>query len=386
MHNALPGIKPMDFAKLATAFKSSGCELAIVGPEAPLVGGIQDYFAKHGLLLCGPSQQAAQTEASKIWFKYLLAEAGVPTAKFAAYTRDQMQHACDVGYIHQQGPGNIVVKADGLCGGKGVFLPDTLAEVVPTCEKLHADFGEAANRFLVEDRLYGSEFSMIAMANGRGLCFLPTVQDYKRRNDSDKGSNTGGMGAYTRQLPIAIEEAARVMVADIFRTLTNRGIEYRGLIFIGFMLTKTGPMVLEMNCRGGDPEMQAILASTGMSFAQYCVVMAANIPVPFLTPEKLREAVCVNLVDPAYPDTAVLPPDTPITGINAAQKLGALVFHGGTGNGASGPVTNRADRILSVVGTGATLEAARSLAYAGVDQIRFGGAKPGYRTDIAENN
>ena len=374
-----PSLKTSDFEGLSTVAHEQKADLTVVGPEAPLCAGIQDYFAARGLVLCGPSKAAAKTEGSKVWAKYLFAEAGVPSADFAVYDLGQIPFACEDGYIRDMGPRNIVVKADGLCGGKGVFLPESKEEIAPTCERLYAEYGEAASRFVVEDRMFGPECSLIAMTDGETIYALPTARDYKRRFDDDKGLNTGGMGAYTCFVPRSTETQCNDILRRILKALRNRGIVYRGLIYVGFMLTDEGPHVMEVNCRGGDPEMQVILASLDIDFAAYCEAMARGTLNSLPEPRKVREAVCVNLVSDVYPAKSEL--DAPISCLSDAEAPNVTVLHYTTARWPDGPTTNYSGRVLSVVGTGETIGEARSAAYAAADVIDFRGKD--LRRDIA---
>jgi len=380
--HCLPDIKPLEFERLLNAAKSRGVDFAMVGPEAPLCAGIWDYYDPRGVPLCGPSKAAAMTELSKVWFADLLHEYKIPAPQSESIGIDDIDSITDLAIVKRYGAAGIVIKADGLCGGKGVVLPDKGDDLAQICRDLNATHGDNATCFLIQKRERGRECSMIAMADGRSLRFLPTTQDFKRRFDGDKGLNTGGMGAITQDLPEDVDRQCRMIVGDIFRALKARGIEYRGLMYIGFILTEDGPKVLEMNCRGGDPEMQVILESTDIDFAAYCYAMAKGDFGDLPEPTKLYEVVCVNLVDPRYPEGISLPKDTPIRGIKDAENLGAVVLHGATGRGAEDPVTNGATRIVSVLGRAKTREEALHIAYAGANQIWFGNEPAAYRKDI----
>jgi phosphoribosylamine---glycine ligase len=336
-----------------------GADLVVIGPEGPLVAGIADGLRRNGIAVFGPSAAAAQIEGSKTFAKDVLHAAGVPTAEALSVARPPC-----------------VVKADGLAGGKGVFVCRTVEEVDEALRAVSAFGGE----FVIEELLDGEEVSLFGLSDGTRVVPLGAAQDFKRIGEGDTGPNTGGMGAYS---PVPWLEGADELVAQIHQPvideLARRGAPFTGCLFAGLMMTSDGPKVLEFNARFGDPETQVVVPRVEGDLLE--LLLAATIgdlsgAAPSLSADA---AVTVVLAGPDYParsDHA----GAPISGLEAAGASGALVFHGGTAV-RDGTVVTSGGRILSVTGTGSTVAAARAHAYAAVELISFEGMQ--FRADIA---
>jgi phosphoribosylamine--glycine ligase len=363
-----------------TAPEALEADLFVIGPEAPLVDGLADRLRAQGKLVFGPGADGAQLEGSKAFMKELLAEAGVPTARFGVFT----EVAPAVEFLRSlEGPW--VVKTDGLAAGKGVLVTDSLAEAeADVAAKLSGDsFGVAGQRLVIEEGLTGPECSLLVLCDGTRLTPLAPAQDFKRRDDGDDGPNTGGMGAFSPVPSVDDSLVAKLVdeaVAPLVMALRSRGIDYRGVLYAGLMLTPTGPKVLEFNVRFGDPETQVVLPRYDGNLCELLAEAAAGAltTVPRFTPDS---AVCVVLASEHYPES----PRTgdPVTGLDEAGSLpGVTVFHAGTGTDpGSGAVVTAGGRVLGMTALGVTLEEARARAYAGVAAVGWPGMH--HRTDIA---
>jgi len=366
-------------ASVDTPPEQVDADLYVIGPEAPLVDGLADRLRAAGRRVFGPGADGARIEGSKAFMKELLAEAGVPTARFGVFT--EVGPAVD---FLRSLDGPWVVKTDGLAAGKGVLVTDSLAEAeADVAAKLSGDaFGSAGRTVVVEEGLTGPECSLLVLCDGERLAPLAPAQDFKRRDDGDLGPNTGGMGAYS-PVPTVDDGLVASLVAEavapLVVALRARGIDYRGVLYAGLMLTPSGPKVLEFNVRFGDPETQVVLPRLD---GDLCALLAeaadgALVTTPTFTPEP---AVCVVLASEGYPEH----PRTgdAITGIDeASSRPGVTVFHAGTAPDPSGGVVTAGGRVLGVTALGATLDEARTRAYAGVAAIAWPGMQ--HRTDIA---
>lgn len=362
-----------DLDGLAAAAASVAADLTVIGPEAPLVAGLADRLRARGLRVLGPDASAATIEGSKAFAKALMARWGIPTAR--ARTFDDL--AAALAYIRAQ-DSPPVVKADGLAAGKGVVVCDDPDEALRAARAMLADgaFGDAGRRIVVEERLEGDEASVFALIDGEAVCLLPAARDHKRLADGDRGPNTGGMGAAA---PVALdstlrERILREIVQPVASALVAEGRPYRGVLFVGLMLTARGPMVLEFNCRLGDPEAQVILPLLEAGLPDLADALARG-RAPAIAPSS-GAAVGVVLAAPGYP--AAPRTGAPIEGIGAARQA-ALVFHGGTAM-RDGRLVIAGGRVLTVTGQGADLAGARRAAYAAIAGIRFDGMQ--FRADI----
>ena len=353
-------VHPEDADGLRELARALDIELVVIGPEAPLVAGVADELRRGGLAVFGPGREAARIEGSKAFAKDVMAAAGVPAALTLAVARPPC-----------------VVKVDGLAAGKGVF-------VCRTQKELDAALPEAAafgGPLVIEELLEGEEISVFALSDGAHAIALPAAQDYKRAYDGDAGPNTGGMGTYAPVRgfgPAELEEILDTVHRPVIAELARRGSPFSGVLFAGLMLTESGPRVLELIARFGDPETQSLLPLVEGDLGEALLAAAAGGIRHVDLACSDEAAVTVVLAAGDYP--AQGDAGSPIDGIEAAQETGALVFHAGTAL-RDGRVVTAGGRILGVTATGETLEAARSSAYAAADLISFDGMR--YRTDIA---
>ena len=353
-------------------------DLTVVGPEAPLVAGLADRLLDAGLAVFGPIAPAAAIEGSKAFAKDLMARNAIPTARFATF--DDPARAR--GYCREVGP-PLVVKADGLAGGKGAIVCRTLAdadEAVAECME-RAAFGAAGATVVVEEFLSGEEVSFFALANGADALPLAFAQDHKTVFDGDQGPNTGGMGAYS---PVASFDAAmerRVMdtiVRPTIAALAKEGAPYRGVLYVGLMLTAEGPKVIEFNCRFGDPECQALVVRVPGDLVPLLVAAAHGGPWPEVGPWPTRASVCVVLASGGYPGKYGT--GAAIEGVESAETApGVTVFHAGTAL-RDGRLVTAGGRVLGVTAVAGDLATAIARAYGAVGAIRFEGMH--YRRDI----
>lgn len=375
-------IPPEDVSRLIRFARDNKIDLTVVGPEAPLVAGIADDFRKQDLVVFGPSAAAARLEGSKVFTKKLLRKASIPTAGFAVYNR--MAEAMQ--YLDECEEQPLVVKADGLAAGKGVFVCANRGEARAAVKSVLQDrtFGAAGSQVVIEECLVGQEASILAIVDGDTIVPLDVAQDHKRAYDHDRGPNTGGMGAYcpapliTR--PIMDEIVRRILVPTIHNMKVD-GCPFSGVLYAGIMVTASGPKVLEYNVRFGDPEAQPVLMRLRTDLA-HVLMLAATGRLAEL--ESLdwdpRPAVCVVMASEGYPGD--YSKGRAITGIEEANALPDVkVFHAGTAI-KNGEVVNSGGRVLGVTALGDTIAAAKQNAYAAVDKIKWQGGW--CRTDISD--
>lgn len=358
-----------DPAAVAAFAKDHGCGMVVIGPEAPLVVGVADAVREAGIPCFGPGAEGAQMEGSKLFSKQLMERAGVPTAAYGSFTDEQS--ALD--YVNAQGA-PLVVKADGLAAGKGVIVATELEQALDAVHECFSGaFGDAGNTVVVEEMLTGPECSLLAFTDGITVRPMATSQDHKRALEGDLGPNTGGMGVYS-PVPIVTPEEHETMVAIMHQTveqLHREGIDYRGCLYGGFMLTPAGPKVLEFNARFGDPETQVILPRLQNDLVDVMLACAE---------QRLDEvelswcddwAVSVVLTSAGYPGS--YEKGKVITGIEDAEALdGVTVYHAGTRE-QDGRIFTNGGRVIDVTALGATFEDARNLAYAACEKIDFEG-------------
>ena len=358
-----------DPTAVAAFAKDHGCGMVVIGPEAPLVVGVADAVREAGIPCFGPGAEGAQMEGSKLFSKQLMERAGVPTAAYGSFTDEQS--ALD--YVNAQGA-PLVVKADGLAAGKGVIVATELEQALDAVHECFSGaFGDAGNTVVVEEMLTGPECSLLAFTDGITVRPMATSQDHKRALEGDLGPNTGGMGVYS-PVPIVTREEHETMVAIMHQTveqLHREGIDYRGCLYGGFMLTPAGPKVLEFNARFGDPETQVILPRLQNDLVDVMLACAE---------QRLDEvelswcddwAVSVVLTSAGYPGS--YEKGKVITGIEDAEALdGVTVYHAGTRE-RDGQILTNGGRVIDVTALGATFEEARNLAYAACEKIDFEG-------------
>jgi phosphoribosylamine--glycine ligase len=359
-----------------------GVNLTIVGPETPLVLGIADEFERRGLKLLGPASKAAQLEGSKVFSKEFMQRHQIPTAGvYGVYTE-----ALDAYTALDSVDWPLVIKADGLCAGKGVLVTSSADEATAFIERVmvNGEFGEAGSRILFEEGLAGEELSYIILTDGENFVRLAPARDHKRAFNDDKGPNTGGMGVYSIDdiLPEALEKTIlQTIVRPTLEGLRADGMPYRGFLYFGLMLTQQGPKVLEYNCRLGDPETEAILLRADFDLAKACMQAALGQLEGFQAKWFPGAAVCVVIASKGYPGD-------PQTGVEihgleeAARVPGAVVFHAGTRGSGTTCYTN-GGRVLVVSAIGKDLASARGAAYEAASKISIEGAH--YRTDIGAN-
>jgi len=354
-------------------------DLTVVGPELPLVNGISDAFRKRGWPIVAPSQQAAQLEGSKIFAKEFLERQHIPTAKiYGAFENPQTAVAALAGLNSP-----VVIKADGLCAGKGVFVAQDKAAAEDFIRRVMEknELGDGSKRILLEETLEGEELSFIVVTDGQRYAPLVLTRDHKRVFDGNLGPNTGGMGAYSTDdllSPVLRQTVLDSIVEPTLKGLAAEGILYHGFLYIGLMLTSAGPKVLEFNCRLGDPETQAIVARMDFDLAQVLAEVAAGILEPARLRWKSGASACVVITSGGYPGRFL--PGKKIGGLtDAARVSGVEVFHAGTSRQADSIVTT-GGRVLGVTAAGDSLERALSTVYEAVAKISFDGMH--YRKDI----
>ena len=356
-----------------------GADLFVVGPETPLVDGLADRLRAAGKLVFGPGVDGARLEGSKAWMKELLQEAGVPTAGYGVFTEVEPAVA-----FLQTLPGRWVVKTDGLAAGKGVLVTDSFDQAAADVEaKLSGQaFGDAGRRVVIEEWLDGPELSLLCVCDGHRAVPLAPAQDFKRLSEGDAGPNTGGMGAYSPVPMAGPDVVAEVMERAIEPTLAalrSRGVDYRGVLYAGLMLTADGPKVLEYNVRFGDPEAQVVLPRSTGDLAALLAEAAAGRLVSAPSFDD-RAAVSVVLATEGYPFS----PRTGdvIQGLDEADALpDVTVFRAGVGRDERGRLVTAGGRVLDVTALGDDLAAARATAYDAVSRISWPGMQ--YRSDIA---
>jgi phosphoribosylamine--glycine ligase len=352
--------------------------LAVIGPEAPLALGLADLLRARGVPVFGPSRAAAQLEWSKAFAKDFMRRHGIPTAEYAVFAA--LEPAIDFAK-HAAYP--LVVKADGLAAGKGVLICATFTEAEAAIRSILVEraFGSAGDRVVIEEFLEGDELSVIALVDGERIAVLPPARDYKRLEDGDRGPNTGGMGCYAPVAELSPELLKTIRETILEPTVTGlraEGRPYRGALYAGLMLTRSGPSVLEFNCRFGDPETQVILPLLKGDVADLLLACAEGRLGGDSIESGANATACVVLAAAGYPESPRR--GDPIAGIDEAADAGAIVFHAGTAL-REGRLVTDGGRVLSVVATGTDVGEARERAYAAADQIHFAGKQ--MRRDIA---
>jgi phosphoribosylamine--glycine ligase len=367
-----------DFSALADFARDNAVGLTIIGPEAPLVNGIVDYFQERGLRCFGPSAAAAQLEGSKAFTKDFLARHKIPSGAYANFT--EVEPALD--YLRQQGA-PIVVKADGLAAGKGVIVAETLEQAeAAVIEMLSGNaFGDAGCRVVIEEFLEGEEASFIVIADGKNVLAMATSQDHKRVGEGDIGPNTGGMGAYSPAPVVTAEVHQRIMDEVILPTVAGmaaEGMAYTGFLYAGLMIAADGsPGVIEYNCRFGDPETQPIMMRLQSDLCTLCDTALDGKLDSASANWDPRPAMGVVLAAGGYPGS--YQKGLEITGLDSISDPLTKVFHAGTAQQSGATVTS-GGRVLCVTALGEDIAQAQQRAYRGVDQIHWEGAF--HRRDI----
>ncbi len=360
--------------------------LVVIGPEEPLADGWADQLSKKAdgspRLVFGPGAKGAKLEADKAYAKQMMKAASIPTAEGRVF--DHFSHVEE--YLKTRDE-VYVIKATGLAKGKGVIVPDTNAEGIKAAKDMMEKraFGDAGKRVLLEEKISGTEVSVLALLDGRNILVLPPCQDYKRLGDSDKGPNTGGMGAFCPANTISdkimkqIETDVFVPIADVLR---RDEIDFKGVLYVGIMLTPAGPKVLEFNVRFGDPECQPLVTRLESDLIELLWATADGTLDQVDVKFSPKASVCVVLASKGYP--ADPESGAVITGVEDADAIpGVTVFHAGTKLMENGFLVVAGGRVLSITALGDTIEQARDLAYQAVEEIHFEGMQ--LRTDIAQN-
>lgn len=377
---AASGVTCTDVPPLELAARHAA-DLVVIGPEAPLVDGLADQLRAGGHIVYGPGRAGARLEGSKAWMKEVAAAAELPTAAHATFT--DVEPA--LRFLRSLPP-PWVVKTDGLAAGKGVLVTSSLADAEADVRaKLSgASFGDAGRVVVIEEGMTGPELSVLAVCDGTDAVLLAPAQDFKRAGDGDTGPNTGGMGAYSPVPTVpagTLDEVLDRFVRPTLAELRSRGVDYRGTLYAGLMLTDDGPKLVEYNVRFGDPEAQVVLPRLTSDLAALLAAAASGAVGEAEAPTFAATAtVAVVLATEGYPEQ-------PRTGDRiegweaAAAEPGVDVFHAGV---AAGPdcLLTAGGRVLDVVGSGATITEARDRAYAAAAGIRWDGVQ--FRTDIAE--
>lgn len=375
-------IQATDLSGLLNFAKRNSIDLTVVGPEQPLTAGLVDLFTDHGLRAFGPTKAAAELEGSKVFAKQFMKKYAIPTAEWKSFDFAERYEAQR--YVAEQ-PLPLVIKADGLAGGKGAVICETKDKAFESLDQMMEKkiFGAAGERVVIEEYLEGEEASVFAITDGRNFATLPPAQDHKRILDGDQGKNTGGMGAYAPAPVVAEDLLARIVRAILKPTILGMAKEkrkYKGCLYAGLMITETGPKVVEFNCRFGDPEAQVVLPLLDADLAELMGAVCDET----LEPRKVKfheaSAVCVVMASRGYPDTYQT--GKPIYGLDSVQgQGGVVVFHAGTKFDRHEVVTS-GGRVLGVTAVGEKddLEGTIAIAYRATEKITFDGAY--YRSDI----
>ncbi len=367
-------ISPTDFARLIKFAQQNNVGLTVVGPEVPLAKGIVDAFMDSKLRIFGPRKVAAELEGSKVFCKNLLRHADVPTSDYQVFRNADNATT----YLKDREDVPVVVKADGLASGKGVFVCATRSEAIEAVRRIgrNKEFGEAGNQIVIEERLDGQEASVLAITDGRTILTLPPAQDHKRAFDGDNGPNTGGMGAYC-PAPLIDDDTLHLIEEQVLVPTVHamkRGRRpFQGVLYAGLMMTNQGPKVLEYNVRFGDPECQPILMrlqSDLLDIFEATVDRRLDELAPVAWDP--RPSVCVVMASEGYPGSYER--GFPIRGLEEAAKVPDVkVFHSGTAT-VDGQVVTNGGRVLAVTALGSSIPAAKLQAYTAVKCIRWSGA------------
>jgi phosphoribosylamine--glycine ligase len=378
------GLDPLDPVAVVALARERAVELVVIGPEAPLAAGIADALAEAGIPVFGPGAAAARIETSKAFCHEIAEAAGVPMARAAVFDSPAPAIAHARAEADRSGIG-VVVKADGLAAGKGVAVCDNAADAAAAIIAL---FGAGAGPVVVEERLRGPEASVIAICDGQEVIALPAARDHKRLLDGDAGPNTGGMGAYSPLADLSDEDVGRVVASvhrPILAELARRGAPFRGFLYAGLILTDRGPYLLECNARLGDPEAQVILPRLASPLGPL-LLAAARGALPSDAVGRLAvlplATLGIVLAAAGYPEAPTRGDE--IAGLDEASATGALVFHAGTKRTAGDRFVTDGGRVLTVVGRGSNLEAARRAAEQAADAISWAGVQR--RRDIGASS
>ncbi len=406
-----------EFYRLEQFCQKHEIHLAVIGPEEPLAQGFADRFRAIGVMVFGPSMEAARIESDKAWAKQLMRSASIPTAEARVFSdaeaalayvetrvtddealrplfekalsyRDPAERRAFLARMiatdaavkaayHAPRPDLPVIKASGLAKGKGVVVPTTLAQAAEAIDAImvRRQFGDAGRQLVIEEKLSGPEASLLAIVDGRNILLLPPCQDHKRLKDGDAGPNTGGMGAFCPTTLLdekTLERIEREILVPTVDAMRRDGVVFTGVLYAGLMLTHAGPKVLEFNARFGDPECQPLLARLRSDLLELLLASCAGRLDEIEVEWDPAVACCVVLASEGYPENPRA--GAVITGVDEAETLpGVFVDHAGTRMDGEGRLVTAGGRVIGVTGLGASLEAARAKAYAACDLIRFDG-------------
>jgi len=378
-----PGVKNVaisvsDFEALANFAGNNNVGLTVVGPEAPLVDGIVDYFNVRNMPCFGPNANAAQLEGSKAFTKDFLARHNIPSAAYQTFTDQEKA----IHYVEQQGT-PIVIKADGLAAGKGVIIAETLAQAkTAITDMLQGNrFGEAGHRVVIEEFLEGEEASFIVITDGTTIVPMATSQDHKRIGDADTGPNTGGMGAYSPAPVVTPAVHQRIMsevIEPTVKGMAEEGNNYTGFLYAGLMITDAGePKVIEYNCRFGDPETQPIMMRLESDLAELCLATINNNLANTSASWSKESALGVVLAAKGYPNDYTK--GHKINGLDTPLPTGTKIFHAGTSSD-NGNIVTSGGRVLCATALGNSIAQAQANAYDAIKHVNWSGMN--YRSDI----
>jgi len=351
--------------------------LIVIGPEVPLANGLADFLRKKDFKVFGPGKDGAKLEYSKSWAKKFMQDANIPTANFwKVNSLEEAKKIIDSSSIP------LVVKADGLASGKGVFIPDSKDECYEAAESiLSGQFGESGNVVVLEEKIQGPEVSVFALCDGKKYILLPTAQDHKRLHEKDKGPNTGGMGAYSPAPLLTkdyLDKVIKEIVEPTINELNKRKIDYRGVIYFGLMITKSGPKVIEYNCRFGDPECQTIMPLMDQNFVlllEKCSMGNLNGDEKIYSSDKVSGCVIATSKGYPYEYNVGLPIQ-----IGKIDSNDCQVFDSGTSLSTNGELLTDGGRVLSIVCQDKNFDMVFEKAYKNLKEINFDGIY--YRNDI----
>jgi len=362
---------------LIQTLNSLEIDLIIIGPEIPLAKGLGDFLRSKNFQVFGPGSDGAKLESSKSWAKSFMKEAKIPTAKFWKVSSVQESEK-----IISTAPFPLVVKADGLASGKGVFIPETKEDTQKiTKEIINGKFGDSGKIVVLEEKIEGPEVSIFALCDGKKYILLPSAQDHKRIEENDKGLNTGGMGAYSPTPILSKSELSRIrkeIIEPTIDELIKRNIDYKGVLYFGLMITKSGPKVIEYNCRFGDPECQTIMPLMDTNFVNILFKCAVgNLNGNEVVMNSSKVSGCVIAASKGYPEKYNV--GFPIN-FNYDESEDIQIFHSGTSKDKDGKIISDGGRVLSIVCQGEDFDKAFNMAYKVLKGINFDGIY--YRRDI----
>ncbi|MFA7330734.1 MAG: phosphoribosylamine--glycine ligase [Candidatus Delongbacteria bacterium] len=375
-----PGLDPLDGLAVAEFCRAEAVDLVFVGPEQPLVAGLVDELAARGIPAFGPSRLAAELEGSKAWAKAFMERHAIPTAAHRTFSR--LDEALD---FLAAAPWPVVLKASGLAAGKGVVLPASAPEARAALESMldGSAFGAAGATVVIEERMNGPELSVFALCDGARGWILGSARDHKRVGEGDTGPNTGGMGALAPSplaTPALLKQVRREILEPVLAGMAAEGRPYRGILYLGLMLTSAGPRVIEFNCRLGDPETQALLPLLELDLLEWAerIARGGHLPAAADPPLKPGCAVCVVLAAAGYPGP--VRGGERLEGLDGLTEPGLLAFPAGVARDAAGRLCSAGGRVLGLTALGATAAEARARALAAAERVAFKGVH--YRKDI----